>query len=369
MNSLVGNVKIVVMKTRVDKSQVRLAECEIGDESGVVSLRARDDQIQLLQEISERKGAVVLRNCNIELFQGKFIRLSVSKWGKVAAFPDGVSSTPPPPTMMNSHLHLSIVDIGKLVGDRWSESTATNSRQGKTFRDENMYSEQNFRNQSRWNHNVRGAAGSFRRSSQGNRQRNNSYNKQKSSGPGQMNPNMIHTFSPNFYPSNVNMNSYQYMPHPQMHQMPNPYIQHNPQTRQEDFLRLQEYNMRMQMEAMRLSYQQPHHQEMPSSVNPNSVPSDSFLGNARQLPARTNVNEESPMSTSTPSLSHSETAHMLSPGNAASAEESEHWQSMRLESQSPMMNPNAPTFTSSAHYNIPGTLRLFTASFPFPTYI
>lgn len=108
------------------------------------------------------------------------------------------------------------------------------------------------------------------------------------------------------------------------------------------------------MEAMRLSYQQAHHQEMPSSINFNSVPSDSFLGNARQFPARTNVNEESPMSTSTPSLSHSETAHMLSPGNAASAEESEHWQSMRLESQSPMMNPNAPTFTSSAHYNIPG---------------
>src|SRR6056300_900166 len=72
--SLVGNVNIVVDKRRVDGSRVRLAEVEIGDETGTVSLRARDEQIDLLENVSAHAGAVVLRNCTLELFQGRHIR-------------------------------------------------------------------------------------------------------------------------------------------------------------------------------------------------------------------------------------------------------------------------------------------------------
>lgn len=79
-----GQVKLVVDKKRVDGSRVRLAEVEVGDETGVVSLRARDDQIDLLQEVSAREGTVVLRNCTLELYQGKHIRLAVTKWGKIS---------------------------------------------------------------------------------------------------------------------------------------------------------------------------------------------------------------------------------------------------------------------------------------------
>jgi hypothetical protein len=84
---LVGKVDIVVDKFRVDGSRVLVAEVEVGDNSGTISLRARDEQIDLLKKVSADKGAVVLRNCTIELHQRKFLRLAVSKWGKMTAYP------------------------------------------------------------------------------------------------------------------------------------------------------------------------------------------------------------------------------------------------------------------------------------------
>ena len=88
---------------------MRLAEVIVGDETGVVSLRARDSQIDLLQSIGA--GAVVLRNCTVELFQNKHLRLAVTKWGKISSWPDNVASTPPPPTRMNTKLNYSLADL------------------------------------------------------------------------------------------------------------------------------------------------------------------------------------------------------------------------------------------------------------------
>lgn len=84
---LVGKVELVVDKSRVDGSRVLVAEVEVGDETGSVSLRARDEQIDILRQVSSDAGAVVLRNCTIELYQGKHMRLAVSKWGKMSVYP------------------------------------------------------------------------------------------------------------------------------------------------------------------------------------------------------------------------------------------------------------------------------------------
>lgn len=84
---LVGKVEVVVDKLRVDGSRVLVAEVQVGDSTGSLSLRARDEQIDVLQQISKNKGAVVLRNCTVELHQRKFLRLVVSKWGKMKAYP------------------------------------------------------------------------------------------------------------------------------------------------------------------------------------------------------------------------------------------------------------------------------------------
>lgn len=101
----------MVDKRRVDGSRVRLAEVEIGDETGTVSLRARDEQIDVLAKVSERAGAVVLRNCTLELFQGRHIRLAITKWGKISVYPDNIASTPPPPSKMNLERNFSRIDL------------------------------------------------------------------------------------------------------------------------------------------------------------------------------------------------------------------------------------------------------------------
>lgn len=112
-----GKVRIVVDKNRVDGSRVRLAEVEVGDETGTVSLRARDDQIDVLQEIADRSGAVVLRNCTLELYQGKHIRLAVTKWGKLSAYPDQVPSTPPPPSKINRDRNFSMINLSLVASE------------------------------------------------------------------------------------------------------------------------------------------------------------------------------------------------------------------------------------------------------------
>jgi len=116
---LVGRINLVVDKKRVDQSRVRLAEVEIGDETGTVSLRARDEQIDLLERVHSRgkPGAVVLRNCTLELYQGKHIRLAVTKWGKLAEYPDNVSSTPPPPSTMNHDRNFSLIDLSVVASE------------------------------------------------------------------------------------------------------------------------------------------------------------------------------------------------------------------------------------------------------------
>ena len=125
----------MVDKFRVDGSKVRLAEVDVGDETGMVSLRARDEQIDTLREVSARSGAVVLRNCTLELYQGKHIRLSVTKWGKLSPYPDQVASTPPPPSKMNADRNFSLIDLSEVASDHNSsmhEAGRSNSGHGRS---------------------------------------------------------------------------------------------------------------------------------------------------------------------------------------------------------------------------------------------
>ncbi len=124
-NRLVGNVDVVVDKLRVDKSRVRLAEVQVGDETGIISLRARDEQIDALQKVSDEGGAIVLRNSSIELFQGKFLRLAVTKWGKISVYPDAIPSTPEAPATMNTDMNLSIVDLTRVPADLWLQTVSS----------------------------------------------------------------------------------------------------------------------------------------------------------------------------------------------------------------------------------------------------
>jgi len=124
----VSEIDVVFCKTRVDGTQVRLAEILVGDESGCVSLRARDQQIDLLKAVSGRQGAIVARNATIELYQGRYIRLVVTKWGKLSEYPDAISSTPKPPQMTAIDRNYSLIDLSRLAMNDSESPTGTGRR-------------------------------------------------------------------------------------------------------------------------------------------------------------------------------------------------------------------------------------------------
>jgi len=82
----VVTAKMVLQKGRPDGSQVRqmrIAECLVGDETGVIVFTARNDQVDLMKAGS----AVILRNAKIDMFRGS-MRLAVDKWGRVEVTED-----------------------------------------------------------------------------------------------------------------------------------------------------------------------------------------------------------------------------------------------------------------------------------------
>jgi len=367
-----------VEKTRVDKSQVRLAECEVGDETGSVSLRARDDQINLLQEISNRKGAVVLRNCSLELYQGKFIRLAVSKWGKISSFPDGISSTPTPPSKMSDDVHLSIVDLNEVAGDEWYGPSANapagaGHAQGDAASSNHHSKDKNPRNQQSHEHHRGSGRGGY------NDKRSQRYGNNYTPNPNvmHMNPTMVpagmSTFSQPMYPS-ASMQPYGFAghghaqmqnTHPHQQQQQQQQQQHDQHKQQQDYLLFQQYTiqMQMQMDVMRLYQQQNQDlsgrhmfgQSAQGLPHDHSAHQESHASTAEPSPAdfsMISVVSDSPMTAATTSAAGSQ----LSPDDRARnvamsppfTTGNDAW-SIRQEAESPMMNPHAPVFTSSAY--------------------
>ncbi|RVW46467.1 Uncharacterized protein CK203_010964 [Vitis vinifera] len=92
--------KMVLQKGRPDGPQVRqmrIAECLVGDETGMIVFTARNDQAKfkyiasgppslhkskLLMDLMKPDTTVILRNAKIDMFKGS-MRLAVDKWGRV----------------------------------------------------------------------------------------------------------------------------------------------------------------------------------------------------------------------------------------------------------------------------------------------
>ncbi|KAL3511297.1 hypothetical protein ACH5RR_030698 [Cinchona calisaya] len=75
-------VKVVNSKMIVQRGAqarpMRLAECLVGDETGMIVFTARNDQVDLMKEGT----TIILRNAKIDMFKGS-MRLAVDKWGRV----------------------------------------------------------------------------------------------------------------------------------------------------------------------------------------------------------------------------------------------------------------------------------------------
>ncbi|OAY72672.1 uncharacterized protein At4g28440-like [Ananas comosus] len=73
--------KMIMQKGRSDgpqARQMRIAECLVGDETGMIVFTARNEQVDLMKPGT----TVTLRNAKIDMFKGS-MRLAVDKWGRV----------------------------------------------------------------------------------------------------------------------------------------------------------------------------------------------------------------------------------------------------------------------------------------------
>ncbi|KAL1222808.1 hypothetical protein V5N11_022116 [Cardamine amara subsp. amara] len=82
LNLKVVNTKMVMQRggrpSGPQARQMRIAECLVGDETGIIIFTARNDQVDLMKE----GNIVTLRNAKIDMYRGS-MRLAVDRWGRV----------------------------------------------------------------------------------------------------------------------------------------------------------------------------------------------------------------------------------------------------------------------------------------------
>ncbi|XP_057851497.2 uncharacterized protein At4g28440 [Cryptomeria japonica] len=69
---------MVLNKGKPEGPHMRIAECLVGDDTGVIIFTARNEQVDLMKPGS----TVILRNAKIDMFKTS-MRLAVDKWGRV----------------------------------------------------------------------------------------------------------------------------------------------------------------------------------------------------------------------------------------------------------------------------------------------
>lgn len=376
----VGKVEVVVDKLRVDKSRVRLAEVQVGDETGSISLRARDDQIDELERVSKEGGAIVLRNSSIELFQGRHLRLAVTKWGKISVYPDNIASTPSPPSNINTELNLSLVDLNLVPPDVWLQpplaSSTASHKSGESTSRQSMTTKQNQSNQhshghghqqyrkKKSHHHDRRHQSQQMYMSGGNkasRMQDQNYNAMHGMSQQTMMANM-NTFSP-MYPGTQYYTSYEDAQMQAIHQRQR-LEQQKQQNPQQQFLLMQQqhFQLQRQMEQMeQLLYNQrrgQHDQSSQSQTSTKFAESHSATGSTNtlrsggatgaQMSLEQNLLHQPHMAIQT----SSGTSHSQKTRREPWATPTNHNSPMTMEvPMSPQMNPLATTF--APHYSIP----------------
>jgi len=99
------STKNVIERTNFDGSVIKIAEVVLADETGSVTIRLVNEQIDSVPIGS----TVVVRNAIPRVIQG-YLRIIVNRWGKIAPHPDGVASTPAAPTQLNLQNDVSAVE-------------------------------------------------------------------------------------------------------------------------------------------------------------------------------------------------------------------------------------------------------------------
>jgi ssDNA-binding replication factor A large subunit len=74
---------VVIEKRRKDGTCFTLTECVLGDQSGTITLSARNEQSRLCVP----GNTVMMKRAHIEIHAG-YMRLAVGRWGSIESAPD-----------------------------------------------------------------------------------------------------------------------------------------------------------------------------------------------------------------------------------------------------------------------------------------
>ncbi|VFQ87767.1 unnamed protein product [Cuscuta campestris] len=98
-------VKVVSSKLigQSGRAQGRVAECLVGDESGIVVFTARNDQVDIMREGT----TVLLTNARVDLFKGS-MRLALDRFGRVEVTTDADFS-------VQTDNNLSLIEFERIV--------------------------------------------------------------------------------------------------------------------------------------------------------------------------------------------------------------------------------------------------------------
>ena len=75
------NVLVIAQRTYKDGTTVKVGEILVGDHTAKIIISARgEEQVHMLNTID---SIVRIENAKIEMFEGKYMRLTVDKWGSM----------------------------------------------------------------------------------------------------------------------------------------------------------------------------------------------------------------------------------------------------------------------------------------------
>merc|ERR1712154_162984 len=80
----VSKITTVINRLNLDGTRLRISEALIGDETGLVLLSLRNDQIDLVKE----GMSLIMRNAKVDMVNQGHMRVAVDRWGIIEASKD-----------------------------------------------------------------------------------------------------------------------------------------------------------------------------------------------------------------------------------------------------------------------------------------
>eukprot|EP01080_Neovahlkampfia_damariscottae_P009888 gene9888-2210_t len=87
ISAIVVEINVIVEKIKNDGQRIRICDCTIGDETGIINFTAKNEQLNLLK----KNEKIVIRNGKIDLFKQCMRLLVDDYWGTIQNIEEATS--------------------------------------------------------------------------------------------------------------------------------------------------------------------------------------------------------------------------------------------------------------------------------------